>query len=114
MIGCGQNRQGHDGNTDTAEKKQKRRHRHLGPNPAGFHQKVDHCQGADGVGHIIGSLGQSDVAGGADLDAPEDLFLTAILPESAQKVYQKPFTRIPQETGGCQGDQQRAGRSDRQ
>ena len=41
--------------------------RDLGTDISGFDYKIDHRQGPDGIGHIVGALGQGDVAGGSDL-----------------------------------------------
>ena len=65
--------------TDTAKQQKKNRHRHGRAHGPGFHQKIDHRERSNGIGHIIGALGQGHVARGADLYAPKNIFRTPVL-----------------------------------
>ena len=67
------------GNPDTAKEKDKNRHRYFGTHTAGFNQKINHRQRTDGIGHVIGALGQGHIAGCADLDPPEDLLRACVV-----------------------------------
>ena len=64
------------GNADSAKQKQPDRYRNLSADIAGGDQKINNRQRADGVGNIIGTLGQCDIAGCSDLYFAKDLLGT--------------------------------------